>query len=69
MPTYYVNDTPQLYTGDHEVHESDCYWLSLARSKTGLGYFPSCFGAVAKAKTIYPTADGCKHCSPACHSS
>ena len=69
MPYYYVNDTPQSDTGDHEVHESDCYWLSLASSKTALGYYPTCFGAVAKAKTIYPKADGCKHCSPACHSS
>ena len=70
MPNYYVNDTAQSESGDHEVHEDGCYWLSLARNTTFLGWFASCHGAVAKAKQKYPaTADGCKHCSPACHRS
>ena len=31
MASYYVNDNAQP-NGDHEVHESGCYWLGLARS-------------------------------------
>ena len=69
MADYYVNDTPQVPSGDHEVHEDGCYWLALASSTTYLGDFPSCEPAVRKAKTIYPTADGCATCSPDCHSS
>ena len=68
MPTYYINRNPQA-NGDHEVHESSCSWLALVTSKMELGYFANCHGAVAKAKQYYPTADGCKHCSPACHNS
>ena len=68
MDSYYVNDNAQS-NGDHEVHKDDCYWLSLVTSKTYLGLFASCFGAVLKAKESYPTADGCKHCSLACHTS
>ena len=37
MADYYVNDTAQESSGDHEVHKSDCYWLSLTRYKTYLG--------------------------------
>jgi hypothetical protein len=66
MPQYYVNDNAQE-NGDHEVHEEGCSWLDMVVSKTDLGSFTNCSGAVAKAKRIYPTADGCKHCSPECH--
>ena len=69
MEHYYVNDTAQSESGDHEVHENGCYWLSLVTSKTYLGMFLSCYEAVTKAKEIYPTADGCKHCSIDCHTS
>lgn len=69
MAIYYVNDNPQSDSGDHEVHKIGCPWLARVISKTYLGDFPSCYGAVRKAKTIYATADGCKHCSPACHKS
>ncbi len=66
MPNYYVNDNPQD-NGDHEVHVDGCSWLALVESKTVLGYHLTCRSAVDKAKKIYPTADGCKHCSPECH--
>ena len=69
MADYYVNDTAQESSGDHEVHKSDCYWLSLTRYKTYLGNFASCHGAVRKAKNTYSNADGCKHCSSDCHTS
>ena len=63
---YYVNDNTQS-NGDHEVHRSDCYWLSLAASKTYLGYFDGCSGAVQKARTIYHQSNGCALCSTSCH--
>ena len=70
MPAYYVNNTPQKESGDHEVHVSGCYWLSIALDTTFLGYFPSCHRAVAQAKRIYPlTANGCAICSGDCHTS
>jgi len=67
MPDYYVNDRAQDDSGDHEVHEEGCSWLNMVHSKTYLGYYASCTGAVAKAKTIYPSSDGCVHCCSACH--
>ena len=66
--SYYVNNTAQL-NGDHEVHENGCYWLSIATSTTYLGEFDSCGPAVTTAKRMYSTANGCRHCSPACHTS
>jgi hypothetical protein len=67
MPDYYVNDRAQDNSGDHEVHKDGCMWLGMVHSKTYLGDFASCFGAVAKAKTIYYSSDGCKYCCPDCH--
>lgn len=55
MTAYYVNNDAQS-NGDHEVHRSGCYWLSLA-SNMYLGEFPGCFPAVAKAELTYPTAN------------
>ena len=66
MAKYYVNKTAQA-NGDHEVHETGCYWLSRATNTRYLGYFPSCYGAVVSAKVVYPTANGCATCSRACH--
>ncbi len=65
---YYVNDTAQQ-NGDHEVHEEGCYWLTLARSKTYLGVFSSCHGAVLEARKHYHQSNGCTHCCNACHTS
>jgi hypothetical protein len=67
MAAYYVNDTAQTPSGDHEVHLWNCSWIPLIVSKTYLGDYSSCSEAVAKAKTIYPSSDGCAYCSPACH--
>lgn len=43
--------------------------LSLVVSKTYLGVFSSCQGAMAKAKELRPnwTIDGCEKCSLPCH--
>ena len=66
MDDYYVNDNAQN-NGDHEVHKEGCSFLALVTDKTYLGKFSNCRDAVRKAKEIYPTADGCKHCIPECH--
>lgn len=65
---YYVNTNAQP-NGDHEVHkEVGCPTPADPKNRKYLGDFSSCVGAVAEAKKHYPTADGCKHCSPECHS-
>ena len=62
---YYVNRNAQS-NGDHEVHQENCrYFPSNAKY---LGEFSNCKDAVNEAKKTYSTADGCKTCSPTCHS-
>lgn len=68
MANYYVNKNAQS-SGDHEVHKSGCSFMPKSENRIPLGDFASCYGAVAAAKKIYPTADGCATCSPACHTS
>lgn len=68
MPVYYVSDTPQEGSGDHEVHEKGCRWLKKAKRTTFLGSHPDCKPAVDAAKQRYPkTANGCAECSPGCN--
>lgn len=65
---YYVNNTPQPASRDHEVHKDGCFWLTRAKDITWLGLFSTCDEAVLKAKDIYPkTANGCAVCSPRCN--
>ena len=66
MDHYYVNNKPQT-GGDHEVHAGGCYWGNKIKDRTYLGMFATCKPAVEKAKNTYPTANGCLHCSSACH--
>ena len=66
MAKYVMNKNSQS-NGDHEVHKEGCSWMPKPENQLPLGDFPSCHGAVAKAKTIDSLADGCKHCSPDCH--
>lgn len=66
MSRYYVNNTPQA-NGDHEVHKEGCFWLNLAASARDLGHHLTCVTAVATAKNIYSTANGCAYCAPVCH--
>lgn len=63
---YYVNNDPQ-YNGDHEVHDEYCIFLPSKENRKYVGDFYSCKAAVTAAKNFYPTADGCKWCSAACH--
>lgn len=65
---YYVNKNPQS-NGDHEVHEESCRYLPLLQNRLYLGQYSSCKDAVSEAKRTYPKADGCKTCSPSCHTS
>ncbi|WP_373033336.1 hypothetical protein [Sulfurovum sp.] len=64
MANYYVNNNAQP-TGEHEVHHEDCRFLPTQR--THLGYFASCNQAMTAAIRFYRNVDGCKFCSPACH--
>lgn len=64
---YYVNDTLSN-DNDHEVHEETCYWLGITKSKSYVGYHNNCASAVRQAKEQhYWNSNGCKHCSPLCH--
>lgn len=67
MTIYYLANKNAQNSGDHEVHRSDCSYLPKQHNQKKLGEFSSCAPAVAEAKKIYPTADGCYHCSPTCH--
>lgn len=66
MASYYVNDRAQN-NGDHEVHRDGCVRMPEPQNKRYLGDFPSCHGAVAKARTIHPQVNGCYYCSNECH--
>lgn len=66
MAYFYVNDNPQS-TGEHEVHQTGCVWLTKVKSKTGLGQHQSCHEALKAAAHIYTNVDGCATCSPDCH--
>jgi hypothetical protein len=67
MPNYYVNSNAQPNSGDHEVHENGCTQGADPENQVPLGVFPSCHGAVAKAKLTYSTANGCAYCCEACN--
>lgn len=67
MEEYFLNiGTTRNPGGHNEVHKISCpYFPSRAES---LGMFSSCHGAVKEAKARgYKKADGCKVCSPSCH--
>lgn len=65
---YYVNNIQTHNPGlHHEVHtEAHKKQLGII-SASYVGYFSNEVDAVAKAKTIYPDADGCIICCPMAH--
>lgn len=67
MALYYVNKNAQA-NGDHEVHRQGCPFMPLEHNRVYVGDYETCRPAVQAAKMIYPTSDGCKICSGACHS-
>ena len=68
MDKYYVNKNAQS-NGDHEVHKDGCGAMPDPENRLYIGEFPSCHGAVSKAKEDNPKADGCFYCCPDCHTS
>jgi hypothetical protein len=68
MSSYYVNKNPQA-NGDHEVHTTGCSFMPNPENRIYLGDFSTCSPAVIEAKKHYAKADGCYHCSRACHTS
>ena len=66
MDSYYVNKNAQP-NGDHEVHKFGCSYMPHQENRIYLGQFDGCTGAVREAKKTYSKADGCAHCSAACH--
>lgn len=68
MQAYYVNKNAQD-NGDHEVHKSTCLYLPLEHNRIYLGFFYDCPDAVREAKKHYAKSNGCKYCSPKCHTS
>ena len=68
MDRYCMNKNAQA-NGDHEVHKSGCSSSPEPQNQQDLGFFSNCHDAVREAKIYNPQADGCKHCSPACHTS
>ncbi|MFC3199462.1 hypothetical protein ACFOET_17705 [Parapedobacter deserti] len=61
---YYVNSAVDA---DRDVHHEDCTSLPEPDNRKYLGEFYSCIVAVVTAVRMYPTANGCKICSPECH--
>jgi hypothetical protein len=66
MPHFCCNKNAQT-NGDHEVHQDDCRWIPEPHNQINLGYHATCKTAVLQAKAFDPRADGCKYCSPECH--
>lgn len=66
MARYYVNKRAQS-SGDHEVHKLGCSYMPEEQNRLYLGDFASCHGAVAAARKIYSSADGCYYCCNECH--
>jgi hypothetical protein len=67
MPRYYVNKNAQS-NGDHEVHKDVvCPTPADPVHRLYLGEFSVCHAAVKEAKKYFPQSNGCKNCSPECH--
>jgi len=67
VPKYYVNICP--WNGrEPEVHKEGCVYLKRAdpRYTPMIGEYPNCFEAVAAAKMVIFSADGCAFCCPEC---
>lgn len=67
MEQQYCVNTRAQDNGDHEVHTATCRYLPSLVNRLGLGTHSSCRSAVQAARVIFRTANGCIHCSTACH--
>ncbi len=66
MTHYFVTKTVQ-FSGDHEVHKSDCQFLPPPEQRISLGEFLSCQEAMREARRHYPQVNGCFFCIRECH--
>lgn len=66
MPQYYLNKNAQS-TGEHEVHQINCYKMPCLQNCIYLGYFSNAIEAVRHAKKYYNNVDGCYYCSSEAH--
>ncbi len=73
MASYIVNREKTYEPGlEHEAHHVihnisiGCPIMPAKTKWIELGEHSSCFEALAKAKALYPDADGCVNCCPAC---
>ena len=63
MDRYCVNKDAQT-NGDHEVHKYSCQKLPSPSNRVDLGIFSNDYAALAAARRLYPSADGCWYCCP-----
>jgi|GEM_PF-115495 len=66
MPQYCVNKTAQL-NGDHEVHAQGCIFWPHPVNTLSLDWHEDCRSAMQTARAFYRQVNGCRYCSPACH--
>ncbi|WP_414024129.1 hypothetical protein [Carnobacterium maltaromaticum] len=69
MPNYICNKNTDK-NGLHEVHTTICSRLPLPQNQLDIGYFYDCHAAIKQLKVWNPgktNFDGCKYCSPSCH--
>ncbi len=65
---YRMNKNTNNPGGNNEVHNEYCKHYYQLVNYLDLGYHSNCHSAVLDAKLKgYPNADGCKVCSPECH--
>ena len=60
---FYVNKNPQS-NGEHEIHKQGCSHMPLPENRVYLGKFFNSEAAIAKAREIYPSINGCYYCTP-----
>lgn len=67
MKYYFLKDIDER--GKHEVHSEDCIFFPFVNGKKIDGDFTCCADAIEAAKSQYPHLlfDGCRFCSPECH--
>lgn len=66
MDAYFINKEAQ-FTGEHEVHKSNCTYIPATANKLYLGIFSNCDEALNEASKYYKHVDGCYFCSKECH--
>lgn len=68
MAQFYVNQNQQS-SGEHEVHMEGCDFMPFEKNLLELGGHSSCSSAIEKARETYDQVNGCRHCTPDCHTS